>query len=316
MKKVLILFGKSDWQKKSPFEKESHRLAYEYFYSLCKNNGIQMYRASYEWYDYKKNIFDWAWTYTSKNESWKKVRRVKPDLIYDKTPAKAEIYHKKELISKNYLFINDLEFTQTVRNKFIISLLFEKWSKKNWLVRNKRELGGVLPHITSSKVVLKPLNECGGKYIQILDKKEILKNVVLDRLYLVQEFIDSSHGIPGINKTLHDLRVILVNKKIIYSYIREPKEGNYLANLAQGGSLKILPLNKLPRSIFPIIESANQVFETFNPRIFAIDFLFDQDKKPWVVELNAMPGLYPAPGEQHHINRLYREMIRVFHITN
>ena len=57
MKKVLILYGRSDWRKSKPFKNKQYQYSYEYFYDLCKRNKIQMYRASYEWYDYEKNVF-------------------------------------------------------------------------------------------------------------------------------------------------------------------------------------------------------------------------------------------------------------------
>ncbi len=48
MKKVMILFGKSDWEKAEPFNNLDCKYSYEYFYTLCKENNIQMYRTSYQ----------------------------------------------------------------------------------------------------------------------------------------------------------------------------------------------------------------------------------------------------------------------------
>lgn len=311
MRKVLILFGKSNWKKSRPFENKDYQYSYEYFYSLCQKNGIQMYRASYQWYDFKKNIFKYAWIYEGKNEKWRRVKNIKPDLIYDKTKARLEVYYKKELIGKYYTFINDLEFTQLIDNKFTTSLLFEKWSKKSWLANDKKDLRKILPKIKTEKVVLKPLLESGGKDIQILSKKEVPKKAILDKVCLVQDFIDSSYGVPGVSSAVHDFRVVFVNDKIIYAYIREPKKGSLLANLAQGGSLKIVPLKKLPRSVFPIIKYANKIFESFVPRVFCIDFMFDKKGKPWVVELNSMPGLFFTPKEKPYMVEMYKELIGV-----
>ncbi len=312
MKKVLILFGKSNWQKSRPFENKDYQYSYEYFYSLCKKNGIQMYRASYEWYDYKKNIFKYTWIYEDKNAQWKRAFNIKPDLIFDKTKARLEIYSKKELIGKNYRFINNLEFTQFIDNKFLISLLFEQWSKKSWLANTKDELCAILPNIKTSRVVLKPLMESGGKDVFILKKKDATKKISSNQIWLVQEFIDSSRGVPGFSKGLHDLRLVFVNEKIIYAYTREPAKGRLLANLAQGGSLSIVPFKKIPKSVLPIVSRANQIFETFVPRVYSIDFMFDEKKRPWVVELNSMPGLYFTPEEKPSMTKMYRELLEVF----
>ncbi len=312
MKKVLILFGKSNWTKSRPFDNPDYMYSYEYFYDLCRKNGIQQYRASYQWYDYKKHIFKYAWVFRGKDANWERVYNIKPDLIYDKTKARLEVYHKKELIAKHYAFINDLNFTRIIDDKFTIGLLFKKWSKESWFIKNAYELKKILPLLPSKKIVIKPNNESGGSGIQILNKNIALKKAALAKECLVQEFIDSSRGVPGVSHAMHDLRLVCIDEKIIYAYIREPKKGSYLANLAQGGSLTIAPLNKLPVSLQPIIQHANAIFKTFNPRVYSLDFMFDEKARPWVVELNSMPGLYFTPAEKPFMVKMYQELVRMF----
>jgi glutathione synthase/RimK-type ligase-like ATP-grasp enzyme len=270
-----------------------------------------MYRASHEWYDYKKNIFKYAWVYEGKGANWKRVSNITPDLIYDKTKASTETYYKKELMHEHYPFINDLNFTKLIDDKFVTSLIFEKWSKKSWVIENSSELKNILPKLKSSKIVIKPISESGGKNVQIIDKKDAGKIQIISE-NIVQEFIDSSRGVPGVSKGMHDLRLVFVGDKIIYSYIREPKEGSFLANLAQGGSLIIVPKEKIPTSLKPIIASANEAFATFNPRIYSLDVMFDEKKKPWIVEFNSMPGLYFTPAEKPHMLEMYQELLTVF----
>jgi len=312
MKKVLLLFGKYKWRESRPFNNKDYQYSYEYFYSLCKRNGVQMYRSSYEWYDYKKHIFKYSWIYEGENANWKRVYNIKPDLVFDKTKATAEAYYKKEFIRKKYPFFNNLEFTKLIDDKLTTSLLFDKWCKKSWLIENQKDLLSSLSKIKSRIAVLKPLIESGGKGIFILKKKEMKKKVRINKPHLLQEFIDSSGGVPGFSKGIHDLRLVFVNDKLIYAYIREPKKGSYLANLAQGGSLTIVPKNKLPKSLLPIVRHANKIFETFNPRVFCIDCMFDQNKKPWIVELNSMPGLYFTPAEKPSMIRMYNKLLVIF----
>lgn len=314
MKKVLILFGKSDWNTSRPFTDKTYQYSYEYFYTLCQQNGIQMYRASYEWYDYEKHIFKHAWSYDRAGSDWIRVENIQPDLIFDKTKARMETYFKKELIAKHYRFINNLQFTRIMNDKIITSLIFHKWSKKSWIVNNPEKLKNTLLKIKSSKFVIKPISESGGRDVQVLEKKEALEKVTFGNDYLIQEFIDSSCGVPGVSDCMHDLRLVLVNDKLVYSYIREPKEGGYLANLSQGGSLKIVPKGQLPNSLAPIIRCANKVFETFNPRIYSIDLMFDESQRPWIVEMNAMPGLFFSPEEKSSMIELYNELIKIFKI--
>lgn len=311
MKKVLILYGRDNWKKTKPFKNKQYQYSYEYFYNLCKRNEVQMYRASYEWYDYKKNIFKYAWVFEGSGGRWKKVNNIKPDLIYDKTAGRLEVYYKKEVIRRHYPFVNDIFFTMIIDDKFITSLIFAKWSKKSWIVRNTEELLKYSINIRTSKIVIKPIAKSGGKGILILPKPK-LKKVKLKEEMLIQEFIDSSRGVPGVTHGMHDLRLVFVNKKLVYAYIRKPKRGSYLANLAQGGSLIIVPKEKIPKSVHPIVRYANQIFESYEPRIFTIDLMFDRNYKPWVVELNSMPGLYFTPEEKPSMLRVYAELLKVF----
>lgn len=313
MKKVLVLFGKSDWKRKNPFLKKIARQSYEKMYSLCEDNDIKMYRASYKWYDFNKNIFRFAWTF-DRGEGWVRSYRFSPNLIYDKTPSSPEVYYKKEIISESYRFINNLLFTQLIDNKLTISLLFKEWTKESWLINSKNDLRKIIPKIKTGMIVIKPLDESEGKDVQILKKKSAISKskIRAGQNYIAQEFIDSSRGVPGLNKNTHDLRVVIVDNKIIYSHIREPRKDSYLSNLTQGGSLSAVPLEKLPKSLRPIISFANSLFRTFSPCVYSIDFMFDRQRRPWIIELNSMPGLLIYPEKELMMKKMYKELTKVF----
>ena len=307
----MILFGKSDWQKPNPFINKEYQESYEYFYTFCKQNNIRMYRASYRWYDYENCIFKHAWTYEGKRGGWKMVSDIRPDLIYDKTKSGAEAYQAKELIGETYSFINDLNFTKIIDNKFVTSLIFPQWSKKNWFVKTEADIRKLLPELQSSKIVIKPISESGGKGVHIIDKKD-LADLVFCGENIVQEFIDSSGGIPGISNKAHDLRLVFAGDKLVYAYIREPMDGSFLANVSQGGILTIVPVENIPSSLSPIIQAVNETFRSFSNRIFSIDIMFDEYLNPWIVELNSMPGLFFTAEEKPYIVKLYRELVKMF----
>ena len=96
------------------------------------------------------------------------------------------------------------------------------------------------------KMVLKPLNEMGGSGIIALDinkdgKQESLNKIskmlesINNQMIMAQKFLD-------VNR-LGDKRILLINSKpVAYALARFPKEGGFLANLAAGGSGKVVPL--------------------------------------------------------------------------
>ena len=75
---------------------------------------------------------------------------------------------------------------------------------------------------------------------------------------LLQEFIDSSIRIPGIVEGLHDIRVTTINGEPVYTFVRIPKEGSFLANVAQGGKEMPLTLDKLPNDLLKLVEKINK----------------------------------------------------------
>lgn len=316
MKKVLILFGKSNWRKSRPFSNKKYMYSYEYFYDLCKKNGIQMYRASYQWYNFEKKVFSHAWIFEEKGGVWSKVENIKPDLIFDRTKPNLEQRLNVDNISVDFEVFNNTEFTKIIDNKLNTSLLFSKWSKKNFIVNKNDDLERIMKKIKSRKIVLKPIDQSGGANVIIGEKKYVAEKIKKEKIkinnWIIQEFIDSSKGIPGIMKGIHDLRIVLVNDDVAYSYFRKPAEGSLLANIAQGGAMEIIPIEKIPNSIFSILERAKDIFSGFENKLYTIDLMFDEDGKPWIVELNSMPGMYFEPGQEKTRESFYLKLLELF----
>jgi D-alanine-D-alanine ligase-like ATP-grasp enzyme len=85
-----------------------------------------------------------------------------------------------------------------------------------------------------------------------------------------------------------------------------------LANLAQGGTMAIVPLHKLSKNLKPIIKRATDIFSVYGSNIYTVDVMFDEKRKPWIVELNSMPGMYFEPGQEKTRKYFYKELLKVF----
>lgn len=307
MKKVLILFGEKDWNGPAFADMTSgYTLCYEYLYRLANQYGVQLYRASYKWYDDKNNIFLYAWTF--KNNLWIRDYNIKPDLIYDKTKLKPKPTFFKAMLSTTYTIVNDIEFSGLIDNKLFVSLLFPQHCKKQYKINNLNDLTNITNTIPGDKIVIKPATDSGGKNVHIITKKDTNK-LNLQFPILAQEFIDSSNGIPKITSSLHDLRLVFIENELIYSYIRTPQKNSFLANLSQGGSMQIIPKNNLPKSIDALIFDVQNTLSTFQNKIYTIDIMFDENQKPWVIELNSMPGLFFTEEQHSERKRVYLAII-------
>jgi len=309
MKKVLILFGKTSIKNKTPFKNDKYRICYEYFYDLARENELDFYRASYAWYDPDKKIFKYAWTY--KNGKWQKVKNIIPDIIYDKATPSLESHYFKSVIGMSFKILNDPRFTLLANNKFYTSLLFPKYFKKSYRVSTKKELSELVNIFDTKKVVLKPTRGSGGDGVKIINKKEISSLGRLESGIIAQEFVDSSNGIDGITEGTHDLRLVFVNNELIYCYIRQPKKGSLLANVSQGGSMQIIGRQEMPTSIHQLIDDVQSTFNQYPQKIYTIDLIFDKNQRPWIVELNTMPGIYFYPEQKKWQDRLYIGIINL-----
>ena len=313
MKKVLIILGKKKWNGPvfSQEETKTYQHCYEYLYQWAEEEDVLMFRASVDWYDKKRNIFKYAWTF--KNNKWERAYNIKPDLIYDKTKLTPENHYFKQELKNHFPIINNTDFTLLLDNKFFTSLLFPKFSKKHYLINSFDDLKSVAKKIKGSRIVLKKNSGSGGKDVIITEKNKINKLKRVDfKDFSVQEFIDSSKGIKGITDSYHDLRLVFINDELIYSYIRTPKKGSLLANLSQGGSMRIVKPKDLPKSTKALIKNVKEVLDSYNPKIYTIDIMFDEKQSPWIVELNTMPGLYFSPDQALWMKKMYLKLIKLF----
>jgi glutathione synthase/RimK-type ligase-like ATP-grasp enzyme len=250
-------------------------------------------------------MFRAAWHWDGDN--WTLAHSITPDVIYDKAAVNAETTPAKDALLKHYPMINHPAFSLHAGSKLQVSRAFKEFAKPYFRATSREDLINILAQLPDTLVVAKPERGNSGEGILIAEKAEILERVAFP--ILVQEFIDSSNGIPGVMKGLHDLRIIYCNESLVYAYYRTPRAGGYLANVAQGGKQTMIAEEDIPNSVWPIVHAVQSHYEKFSPKIYTIDLMFDPTGRPWIVELNTMPGLYPDESERPHIGRLYQAII-------
>ncbi len=159
----------------------------------------------------------------------------------------------------------------------------------------------------NDKVVLKKNFLTEGRGVHIISTSEVVKELYETwRDVLVQEFIDSSLGIPGIIRGLHDIRVTTISGTPAYTFVRVPPEGSFIANIARGGTEIPLTLDRIPRELLEIVGDVHKKLERYNPSIVASDFVNSRNGFK-LIEMNSRPGVCdPDLSEQ---DRRFNEMI-------
>lgn len=187
--------------------------------------------------------------------------------------------------------LNCIAFKKICWNKLRTYELLGEFMPKSYAVRSRQDLLKNLEKFShNSLAVLKPVSGLGGKGIIIEKRDEIKKRKISKNLFILQEFIDTSCGIKKIVNGKHDLRIAIADGKIVLAHVRTPKPGSLLANVAQGGSIKEVPLNMIPKNVLRIVRAAqNKIDEKFNYPLYSIDFGISRNY-PYIFEINDQIG--------------------------
>ncbi|PID52698.1 MAG: hypothetical protein CR972_00625 [Candidatus Moraniibacteriota bacterium] len=296
VKKICTIYYGDDWHKKVPFNSQNNptKKSFEEFYTQAQNEfGVIFYRASLKWFNVQKNYFTKAWTFDGKN--WIKINKpVSVDVIYDKVKGSRDydlLGLKKEIMQKTPIYNHPL-FRTITNDKLSQYMLFQDCMPKTLLANTYSELKDALKKIPDKKVVIKPLHGSGGFGIYIGDKDGALKEDSFTFPVIIQEFIKSTKGIPGFSQKdeVSDLRLIYVDHELIYALSRIAAKDSLFTNFHQGATAVLVPENKIPQSIIKLSQKIQKTLSVFPHANYSLDFIFDDNAKPFLVEMNTTPG--------------------------
>ena len=169
---------------------------------------------------------------------------------------------------------------------------FSKYQPKSYICANRAEVEWAFEQTPGELIVVKEPESNGGRAVLIGPKAQILEEAPTVYPLIVQEFIDTSVGVPGFVEGIHDVRVKIGGGKVFGGMIRRPAPGEYKANLAQGGTAIHYRPEDLPPEAVKLALEIDCFFEKF-PRYYALDFA--NTPQGWkLIELNSKPGLSPA----------------------
>lgn len=295
MKKIAVLWDERYLSENveedgSPFYDKKIKDAIEFMAEKGRERDLEIYVAHYS--QYENGGLKKFWYF---NETWKTGEDVEMDLVYDKFYFNEETKKLKRKIDKDVGLFNKPEFEEFCKDKFRVYEIFPDCMP---ITFKASDLGEALKEIETEKVVMKPRFGSGGEDVEVVDRGEVEetlskfkeKNLEEDDV-VVQEFKDSSLGIPFLDvEGVHDLRVVVVDGNLSYSSIRTPKEG-YISNVSRGGDMEILEAGELPEEIVEAVSKIDRELERYGKRIYSADFMYDENERPWLIELNSKPGV-------------------------
>jgi len=298
-KPVIAIYFDPPGRMDYPFSKQNYFESYALFSELCAEQGVKVYIVRGNTYEGNMK-FSSGWQFSGK-ELQDVSTEIKADVIYDKDFH--YVFSAQSGAGDN--IVNPLQFDGIARNKWTSYTLFSDIMTKTWQI-NRDNWQDILAKVSTEKAVLKPEVGFAGKGVIVKNKADIvLEDIGEEEPYIMQEFLDSALGIPGLIKGMHDLRIFMFNGQAKLSYIRTPQEGSYLANLAQGGSITPITMPEVPKSALEIAQIVDKAYAHIFPRVYTVDLLY-VGERPYLIETNTRPGF-------QHPSLVGAEFARTFH---
>lgn len=293
--KVVMIYTGDDWAAPAPVTGSPLTTrAFEDWFERAIRHGFEMYRAEITWYDVAAGAFRKAWGY--RNKRWQKIPNpIKPDYVLDKCAGKDSwpFFNLKTQIARKCKIVNDPNFRATVDGKAQQYLILGEFMPRSWLADSPAHLKKSLTSVSLEKIVAKALYGSGGKGIVIDTPQQVCRRAeLLSYPILVQEFVTSTVGVPGFSTPpcLADLRVIFSDHRPVCALSRLAKAGSLFTNLHQGATATLVPLDKVPTSVQPMIKKITAKLAFFPEALYTLDFLFRDERTPVLIEMNTTPG--------------------------
>ncbi len=265
---------------------DKKRPVYEELLERCKAKGWEVVIVSRKGY-LGDGDFEWHWE-VKDGKMQKEEKEIKVDLVYDRSGGL-----QFPVGGDNLIVVNNRNFKLLAWDKWLQYQEIGRFMPKTVLV-DFQNISGTLEQLQTKWIVIKPTNGLKGLGIFIGPKDAAFDfQFSTNTKYIAQEFIETKNGIPGIANRRHDLRVVIINGKPVWSHVRIPPEDEYKANMSgrEGGSLKEVLVANLPESVIKIVkEIAPKFTKKYDSPIYSLDFGFDEKGKPWVFEINDQIG--------------------------
>lgn len=292
MKKIVFIYQGDDWYKEIPIKSDSARSAFEDWHIRGISEGIEFFRANIDWYDLKKGVFLKSWAF--RDGRWLKIEAdLEPDMVFDKVAgdASCKVFELKQKIAQQHFFFNDPTFRLIFNNKFTQYLVLGEWMAETKMIVSRHDFFKEIKSIPGEMLVLKEAHGSGGNKV-LIEEKGIIDIEKIKFPVLAQEFIEARSGMPKIvsDEDISDLRLVFINHELIYSLSRIAKRGSLFTNFHQGANAVFIERKDLPKEVLDMSAKIIEKLKFFPKAHYSLDFIFDQERKPVLLEINTAPG--------------------------
>lgn len=216
---------------------------------------------------------------------------IRADVIYNLGNIPGDAFsHRK---GRHTRIVNTPEFKSFCASKITVYEYLKEFFPKTIAITSETAIAEALKRLSGDRIVFKPNTGTNGRGVRILKKDEVKFDDEMRAIIaepggaLLQEFVDTSHGIPNICDASHDLRLAVINGTIALTHVRTPEPGSLIANYAQGATIHELAINDIPKNIFAFHKKIHaRIAAQFPDTIYTADLGINTDGKPILFEIN------------------------------
>lgn len=144
-----------------------------------------------------------------------------------------------------------------------------------------KEEKSLIDHVGGSPVIIKLLEGTQGLGVVLAETRKAAQSVIeafhgLKARIIVQEFIKEAKA--------SDLRVFIIDGKVVGAMKRTGKDGEFRSNLHRGGKAELVKLSRKERT------AAIKAAEAMGLAVAGVDML-QSERGPLILEVNSSPGL-------------------------
>ena len=165
---------------------------------------------------------------------------------------------------------NDPKYNYIFDDKAVFNDTFKSFLKRDYINLEHLMYDDFVKFVKNKKkIVVKPLNECGGKGVQIIsiDKKsdleKIFNSLIRNKQFLVEDYINQCKQMSSLyNESVNTLRILTFykNKKVyILKSILKIGNGGAVDNFSSGGMYTFVDENG--KVYVPAIDEEGNIFE-------------------------------------------------------
>ncbi len=280
----IAIFCRTLKENDDPFSSDYYWQAYQDLMLALEKRGLSVYLTTDNntYIDY--GTFSVAYKIKGKTQldNLIKVKNVKVDLVFD----------RGGFIGRGVPTINTPLMQKIGMNKIEMYKRFSKFQGFSAICINYGEVTKAFDDIEGERVVVKEPEGYGGHEVYIGYKNDVLSELPDRYPLLVQEFLDTSIGVPGYVTGVHDVRLSMCGGELIGCYIRQAKPGSLHSNVSQGGKMLFMNIDKTPPALIEAAKEVDKLFES-SLRYYSIDFV--NTTKGWkMLEINPYLALLPV----------------------